>query len=93
MLTMSAAVASTKYDGPGTVQDFANARFECVEKVSFRENNANFGQSAYGGGGSVKSTVVLSCSVFSACLASKGYFKNRHGKFDATELGLEVECQ
>lgn len=87
------AVASPKYDGPGTAQDFANARFECVERVSFRENNASFGQSAYGGGGKVNSTVVLSCSTFAACLASKGYFKNRNGKFDPAEMGLEIECQ
>jgi hypothetical protein len=73
-----------KYTGPGSFQDFANARYQCVRETSARVSGAAIGQY----GGSAKSSVMPSCSAFTACLASKGYYESQNGKFDAASIGV-----
>ena len=76
--------AAPKYDGPGSFQDFANARYQCVRETSARVSGAAINQ--YGGAAS--SSVMPSCSAFQACLASKGYYESQNGKFDAASIGV-----
>ena len=72
--------SAPKYSGPGTFEDFASARYQCVKESPLVETT-RVGSSMYGRTGS--STTLPSCSVFIACLASKGYYKNSSGQFDA----------
>ena len=73
-----------KYDGPGSFQDFANARYQCVQQTSARVSGAAVNQ--YGGAAS--SSVMPSCSAFQACLASKGYYVSQNGRHDAASIGV-----
>jgi len=75
-----------KFDGPGNFQEFANARYECARATQSYSSTA-FVQ---GGLGAASSNVAPSCSVFSACLASKGYYRNANGRLDAS--GIVVNC-
>jgi hypothetical protein len=88
LLLAGCAVPVPKYDGPGSFQDFVNVRYQCVLETSARTSGAFVNQ--YGGASS--SRVMPSCSAFSACLASKGYFKSQTGRFDPAAAGIVVEC-
>ena len=74
-----------RFTGPGTFQDFANTRYQCAQETSRRVGGAYINQY----GGSSSSNVVPSCSVFAACLAAKGYYKNPNGNFDASSISVE----
>ena len=78
---------ATRYNGPGTFQDFAKARYQCVLETSARVSGAAVTQ--YGAAAS--SRVMPSCSAFAACLAAKGYFEAVDGRFDASSIA--VECK
>ena len=68
--------ASLKYDGPGTVQDFATARTECYSALR----------------GTADGEPTVNCGAWTACLTSKGYVKDRYGKFDVEELEMTISC-
>ena len=76
--------AVPKYDGPGSFQDFANARYQCVQETSARVSGAAVNQY----GGAARSSVMPSCSAFSACLASKGYYESQNGRHDASSISV-----
>ena len=86
LMTACASVPPSRYDGPGSFQDFANARYQCVREtsapVSFTLVNP------YGGGSS--SSVMPNCSSFVACLASKGYYESENGRLDSASI--VVDC-
>ena len=75
------------WDGPGSYQDFATVRYQCAQETSARVSGAAVSQ--YGGVSG--SSVRPSCSTFHACLASRGYFKNTLGRFDASSIA--IACQ
>jgi len=75
-----------RFDGPGTFQDFAQARYQCTQETSRRVSGAYVNQY----GGSSSSNVMPSCSAFSACLAAKGYYRNPNGRLDAS--AIRVDC-
>jgi len=82
LFTLLLSGCETVYDnyaGPGTTQDFINARYQCFQETSQRQSSAYVNQ--YGGGSS--STVMPLCNAFTMCLASKGYYKNDGGRFSA----------
>lgn len=77
--------AAPRYDGPGTFQDFANARYQCIKELrGLSQGNAAVVNKVSIGGDSDD----ISCSGFAACLASKGYFKNTNGKFDTSSISV-----
>ena len=80
--------AVPNYSGPGTYQDFANARYQCVQETSARQSGAYVGQY----GGYANSTVMPTCSAFQACLASKGYYQDSNGRFNPQAAGI-VNCR
>jgi len=80
--------AAPRYDGPGSFQDFANARYQCVRETSARVSGAAVNQS----GGAASSSVMPSCSAFASCLASKGYYESQSGRFDPNTAGIVVRC-
>ena len=75
--------AAVKYNGPGTFQDLANARYQCLHETSERQIDDVAAAST--------STVMPTCSHFQACLAAKGYYEDPNGKFDAS--GIKIRCR
>ena len=71
-----------RFDGPGTFQNFAQARYECAQETSQRVSGGFVNQ--YGGVAS--SRVMPSCSAFNACLAARGYYRNPNGRLDASSM-------
>lgn len=73
-----------RYEGPGNFQEFANARYECARV------NQSYSSTAYVHGrlGTASGSVAPSCSVFNACLASKGYYLNPNGRLDASRIAI-----
>ena len=86
IFALSGCATSTVYEGPGSFQDFANARYQCVRETSARISRGSADQ--YGAAAST--SVKPSCSAFKACLASKGYFVNDNGRFSSESI--PVEC-
>ena len=76
LLPALAGCASLKYDGPGTVQDFATARTECYSALR----------------GTADDAPTVNCGAWTACLTSKGYVRDRYGQFDVEELGMTISC-
>ena len=76
-----------KFTGPGTFQDFATARYQCLQETQTRSSGAFVNQ--YGGAAS--SSVAPSCTAFDACLASKNYYRSPNGNFDASSI--PVSCR
>ena len=68
--------ASTRYSGPGDVQDFAAARTQCYSILKSTADNEP----------------TVDCGAWSACLTSKGYVLDRDGQFDVDDLGMRVSC-
>ena len=81
-----------RYDGPGTVQEMMAVRYQCFQEnvVSHERSNASFlgriGSYSRSGGG------TCSMSGFRACLAAKGYYRNRTGRL-ALPYGTAVHCK
>jgi len=71
-----AGCSSTKYAGPGTVQDFATARTECYSTLKSTADNEP----------------TVNCGAWTACLISKGYVLDKNGEFDVDELGMKISC-
>ena len=86
VVTFINGCAAPKYDGPGSFQDFANARYQCLNETSARVSSATVNQY----GGTARSQVIPSCSAMLACLASKGYYQSQNGRFDASSI--PVQC-
>jgi len=76
-----------RYSGPGSFQDFAAARYQCIQEASSRVSGAVVNQ--YGGRAS--SNVAVNCSVMDACLGARGYLRNPNGNHDASSIS--VTCQ
>lgn len=76
-----------RFTGPGNMQQFAQARYQCIQETSVREGGAYVNQ--YGGASANR--VVTKCSVFDACLASKGYYRDPAGNLDASSI--PIQCQ
>ena len=84
-----------RFDGPGEFSDFANSRYQCAQETMTRRssssaavmNNSNVGIG--NGAAASSSTAMPSCSMFNACLAAKGFFRNPNGKFDASSIGVK----
>jgi hypothetical protein len=88
-MMVSGCVATTpKYTGPGGMQEFAKVRYQCVQETSARVSGAAINQ--YGGASNSK--VIPSCSAFTACLASKGYYASPTGNLDPNAVGIGVTC-
>ena len=68
--------ASTRYSGPGDVQDFAAARTQCYSILKSTADNEP----------------TVNCGAWTACLTSKGYVLDRDGQFDVDDLGMRVSC-
>lgn len=69
------------FNGPGTFQDFAKARYQCYADLK-------------GISGSANETVAVvresvSCGAFEACLNSKGYFRNPDGRHNAKSISVK----
>jgi len=90
LLAMTVIVAGCavppKFDGPGSFQDFANVRYQCIQETSARTSSGSANQY----GAYTTSAVMPSCSAFQACLASKGYYAQPNGKFDSASI--PVKC-
>jgi len=71
-----AGCGSTKYAGPGTVQDFAAARTECYSTLKASANDEP----------------TVNCGAWTACLMSKGYVLDKNGSFDVDALGMKISC-
>ena len=74
-----------KYEGPGTFQEFAQARYQCAQEITNSINATIRVQT----GNAVPRYALPRCDLFSACLASKGYIKNQEGKFNAAEVPID----
>jgi len=74
-----------KFTGPGTFQEFAQARYQCAQETAAPQGGAVVNR--YGGAAST--SVVPNCSAFSACLAAKGYFRNPNGNLDASSIPID----
>ena len=76
-----------RYDGPGTFQDFAQARYQCAQEVVSNNNTATVRIQT---DNSVPNSMVPRCDLFFACVTSKGYIRNQtSGKFNAADLPIE----
>lgn len=74
------------YSGSGTFQDFAKARYDCSKAAKGASAAGSIG--SYGG--SYVSTQTVDCGMMDACLASKGFYRDEHGRFDASSM--RVRC-
>ena len=81
-----AGCAGTKYDGPGTPQDFTTAVGQCVREVSARGADRPH---AYGGV-SIGYPPPPACSAITTCLTARGYQQRPDGRFDVA--AANVNC-
>jgi len=92
-LILLSGCAATRYDGPGTLQEFAAARYQCVQETKRPVFSAEISKTdAIRAIAGFKATAkeIPSCSAFNNCLAAKGYFASEQGRLSAE--GLYVEC-
>ena len=85
--------AATRYDGPGTLQEFAAVRYQCVQETKRPVFSAEISKSdALRAIAGFRATAkeIPSCSAFNSCLAAKGYFVSDQGRLSSE--GLYVEC-
>ncbi|MDP2023784.1 MAG: hypothetical protein Q8L16_23115 [Hydrogenophaga sp.] len=75
-----------RFSGPGTFEDFAKARYSCLQENTRQVSGLTATQ--YGVFG--RSRSVPSCSALGACMVAKGYFRSPEGQFSAK--GIEIEC-
>ena len=76
-----------RFNGPGTFQEFATARYQCAQETAQRSSGAYVNQY----GGSASSSVRPNCTTLSACLAAKGYYRDRNGRLDASSIPIECD--
>jgi len=75
------------FNGPGSNQDFAVARYQCfkeTQQIAISASRDALGSSTSAG-------VQPSCAMFNACLAAKGYERVSSGRFNVTP-DLAVKC-
>ncbi len=75
------------FNGPGSNQDFAVARYQCfreTQQIAVSASRDALGSSTSAG-------VQPSCAMFNACLAAKGYERVSSGRFNVTP-DLAVKC-
>ena len=75
-----------RYDGPGSFEDFARARYECFDQTKGTSSSGYLNQ--YGGAAS--SAERPDCGNFNACLAARGYIRNPNGRLDASSI--QIRC-
>jgi hypothetical protein len=73
-----------RFSGPGEFQDFAKARYQCLQETKTVASGAFINQF----GGASTTNVAPSCSSFDACLAAKGYYRNPNGNLDASSIPI-----
>jgi hypothetical protein len=61
----------------GTVQEFTNTRFQCLQQASGRVSSANVNNQ----GGQYRSGTGCSQNLYDACMQSKGWFVIPGGRF------------
>ncbi len=91
-VTLAACVTTPEaevflYDGPGPFQHFADAQYQCARETTVVEVEGF----VVDGDGFVRSEETRSCSLFVACMASRGYTRVPQGEFDPSSLG--IRCQ
>lgn len=84
LVSILSGCAAVNYDGPGSFQDFANARYQCLQETQQRISGGYINQS----GGAATSQVMPSCSAFNSCLATKGYYQNQNGRFNPNSIAI-----
>lgn len=91
LITFSAGCAQVsqprqtlRFSGPGEFQDFAKARYQCLQETKTVASGAFVNQF----GGASATNVAPSCSSFDACLAAKGYYRNPNGNLDASSIPI-----
>ena len=92
-LALSGCSLYSRYDGPGNMQDFAAARYQCVQETKRPVFSAEITKAdALKAVAGFKATAkeIPSCSAFNNCLAARGYFMTDQGRFSSE--GLYVEC-
>lgn len=75
------------FNGPGSNQDFAVARYQCfreTQQIAISASRDALGSSTSAG-------VQPSCAMFNACLAAKGYERVTSGRFTVSP-DLAVKC-
>ena len=75
------------FNGPGSNQDFAVARYQCfreTQQIAISASRDALGSSTSAG-------VQPSCAMFNACLAAKGYERVASGRFTVSP-DLAVKC-
>jgi len=81
-----------KFDGPGELNDLLNARYQCAQETMSRSSSSSavISSNSFSGSGSSSSSSssLPSCSMFTACLAAKGYFRNSAGRLDASSVPI-----
>lgn len=85
-MTLAGCATHTKYNGPGTFDDFVKARYACLQ-----ENTRTVsGIAATQGGMFGRSRNIPNCSALAACMAAKGYRQSKDGQF--SNEGIEIDC-
>ncbi len=83
---LSGCTTPSNFNGPGTFQDFANTRYQCLQETSVRQIDVSVNKVQ----GTASETFMPTCSTFYACLASKGYYYNEKGQF--SDEGIKISC-
>ena len=68
------------YAGPGSSQDFANARYQCYASLRGISGVAN-AQIA-------RLKAPVSCGELDVCMASRGYVRNKNGRHDSSSISV-----
>lgn len=86
MCLLSACASNSRFDGPGTYDDFVKARYACLQENTRPVAGVGMTQGAFVG----RSRNLPNCSALAACMASKGYVRSSEGKF--SNEGIHIEC-
>lgn len=73
-----------RFTGPGTFQEFAQTRYQCLQETKARVSSGFANQY----GASTGSSVMPNCSAIDACMAAKGYYRNKNGNLDASSIAI-----
>jgi hypothetical protein len=84
---MSGCATGTRFNGPGTYDDFVKARYPCLQK----NTRPVSGVAATQGGLFGRSRNLPNCSALAACMGAKGYFRAKDGQFSNEGIGIECD--
>lgn len=85
----SAPPPQYRFDGPGTLEMFLKARYECLREASGYSSSAAV--NAYGG--AAQTGQSCSRNTFNSCLAARGYLRNEASGRLTVPLSAVVYCQ